>query len=67
MPVGTAVLPFRGLDSAVEANSEVEAGLARHAAAAHVIADKYLDSCQVLTRLFDEFMNPAPAKGGFTQ
>jgi len=53
VPTGAGLLTFRDLDGAVAALGQVERDYARHAAAAAAFAREYLDSDQVLARLWE--------------
>jgi hypothetical protein len=54
LPVGEGLLSFTTVEEAVAAIQDVEANYARHAQAAHALAEAYFDSDKVLTRLIDE-------------
>ena len=53
VPTGAGLLTFRDLHGAVAALGQVERDYARHAAAAAAFAREYLDSDQVLARLWE--------------
>jgi hypothetical protein len=53
VPSGNGLLTFRSLDEAVERILELARDYARHARAARALAEEFLDSDRVLTRLLD--------------
>jgi hypothetical protein len=53
LPTGAGLLSFETLDDALEAIAELRRDYGRHARAARAIAEEFLDSDRVLTKLLD--------------
>ncbi|HET8575699.1 MAG TPA: glycosyltransferase [Methylomirabilota bacterium] len=56
LPVGEGLFGFRSVDEAAEALDRIAANYDRHSRSARRIAEEYLDSKKVLTRLLDQVM-----------